>query len=173
MAQEAVMNAIFKVAQPIVMADALMLERHRTLRNTSYYQQMNTRLTGAIQEALSHVAGGYQIQATIINDITNRWKAQLAADIQTYNIDVGAAAKIYGTDVAAATTIYDTDVKKWLGMEGLKVKFAEIYSNIEDNAEAAAFLWDMVFGDNDLNPSEWVTKWGDKFGVAAGQGDNY
>ena len=171
MAQEEVMSAIFKVAQPIVMADALMLERHRTLRNTSYYQQMNTRLTGAIQEALAHVAGGYQIQATMINDITNRWKSQLAADIQAYGVDVGAAAKIYGTDVAAATTIYDTDVKKWLGMEGLKVKFAEIYSNIEDNAEAAAFLWDMVFGDNDLNPSEWVTKWGDKFGVAAGQGD--
>tara|TARA_R110002020_G_scaffold88528_2_gene217236 strand:+ start:92 stop:1294 length:1203 start_codon:yes stop_codon:yes gene_type:complete len=169
MANEEVMSAIFKVAQPIVMADALMLERHRTLRNTAYYQQMNSRLTGAIQEALAHVAGGYQIQATMINDITNRWKSQLAADIQAYGVDVGAAAKIYGVDVAAEVQLYDTDVKKWLGMEGLKVKFAEVYSNIEDNAEAAAFLWDMVFGDNDLNPSEWVTAWSKKFGNAAGQ----
>ena len=44
-------------------------------------------------------------------------------------------------------------------MEGLKVKFAEIFANIEDNAEAAAFIWDMVFGDNNLNPSEWIKKW--------------
>lgn len=164
MANEEVMSAIFKVAQPIVMADALMLERHRTLRNTAYYQQMNTRLQGAIQEALSHVAGGYQIQATLINDITNRWKSQLAADIQAYGIDVGAAAKIYGVDVAADVQLYDTDVKKWLGMEGLKVKMAEVFASIEDNAEATAFLWDMVFGDNALNPSEWVAKWKKKYG---------
>jgi hypothetical protein len=164
MANEEIMSAIFKVAQPIAMADALMLERHRTLHNTAYYQQMNTRLQGAIQEALSHIAGGYQIQATKINDITNRWKAQLAADIQAYGIDVGAAAKIYGIDVGAATSMYTTDVQKWLGMEGLKVKMADILSGIEDNAEATAFLWDMVFGDNALNPSEWITKWKETYG---------
>ena len=131
---------------------------------------MKTRLQGAIQETLSHIAGGYQIQATLINDITNRWKSQLLADVQTYGVDVSQATKVYGVDVGAATKIYGTDVafqsskyvadiQKFLGMEGLKVKFAEIFANIEDNAEAAAFIWDMVFGDNNLNPSEWITKW--------------
>tara|TARA_R110000824_G_scaffold35511_3_gene111232 strand:+ start:4693 stop:5826 length:1134 start_codon:yes stop_codon:yes gene_type:complete len=168
--QEAMMGEIMKVAGPIAMADALMLERHRALRNTAFYDQMKTRLTGAIQETLSHIAGGYQIQATLINDITNRWKAQLLADVQTYGIDVDEATKVYGVDVGAATKIYGTDVafqsskyvadiQKFLGMEGLKVKFAEIFANIEDNAEAAAFIWDMVFGDNNLNPSEWIKKW--------------
>jgi len=173
--QEAMMGEIMKVAGPIAMADALMLERHRALRNTAFYDQMKTRLTGAIQETLSHIAGGYQIQATLINDITNRWKAQLLADVQTYGIDVDEATKVYGVDVGAATKIYGTDVafqsskyvadiQKFLGMEGLKVKFAEIFANIEDNAEAAAFIWDMVFGDNNLNPSEWIKKWKEKFG---------
>ena len=172
--QEAMLGEIMKVAGPIAMADALMLERHRTLRNTAYYDQMKTRLQGAINETLSHIAGGYQIQATLINDITNRWKAQLAADIQTYGIDVDQATKVYGVDVGAATKIYAADVgfqsakyvadiQKFLGMEGLKVKFAEIFANIEDNAEAAAFIWDMVFGDNNLNPSEWIKKWKDKY----------
>ena len=194
--QEAMMGEIMKVAGPIAMADALMLERHRTLRNTAYYDQMKTRLQGAIQETLSHIAGGYQIQATLINDITNRWKAQLAADVTTYGIDVDEATKIYGIDVEEAlkshaisvdeavkiygidvdqaTKIYGTDVgfqsakyvadiQKFLGMEGLKVKFAEIFANIEDNAEAAAFIWDMVFGNNNLNPSEWIKIWKDKY----------
>lgn len=194
--QEAMMGEIMKVAGPIAMADALMLERHRTLRNTAYYDQMKTRLAGAIQETLSHIAGGYQIQATLINDITNRWKAQLAADVTTYGIDVEEATKIYGIDVEEAlrshaitvdeavkiygidvdqaTKLYGTDVgfqsakyvadiQKFLGIEGLKVKFAEIFANIEDNAEAAAFIWDMVFGDNNLNPSEWIKKWKDKY----------
>jgi len=172
--QEAMMGEIMKVAGPIAMADALMLERHRTLRNTAYYDQMKTRLAGAIQETLSHIAGGYQIQATLINDITNRWKAQLAADVTTYGIDVEEATKIYGIDVDQATKLYGTDVgfqsakyvadiQKFLGIEGLKVKFAEIFANIEDNAEAAAFIWDMVFGDNNLNPSEWIKKWKDKY----------
>jgi len=173
--QEAMMGEIMKVAGPIAMADALMLERHRTLRNTAYYDQMKTRLAGAIQETLSHIAGGYQIQATLINDITNRWKAQLAADITTYGIDVDEATKIYGVDVDAASKKYGVDVgfqsskyvadiQKFLGMEGIKVKFAEIFANIEDNAEAAAFIWDMVFGDNNLNPSEWIKYWKDKYG---------
>jgi hypothetical protein len=194
--QEAMMGEIMKVAGPIAMADALMLERHRTLRNTAYYDQMKTRLQGAIQETLSHIAGGYQIQATLINDITNRWKAQLAADVTTYGIDVDEATKIYGIDIEEAlkshaisvdeavkiygidvdqaTKLYGTDVgfqsakyvadiQKFLGMEGLKVKFAEIFANIEDNAEAAAFIWDMVFGDNNLNPSEWIKFWKDKY----------
>jgi hypothetical protein len=177
-AQEAIMEALFKVAQPIAMADALMLERDRTLHNTAYYRQMDIRMQGALQQALSHIAGGYQIQATIINDITNQWKAQLAADIQTYGIDVGAATQVYGVDVGAATKVYGidvgaatanytTDVNKWLGMEGLKVKMAEVLAGIEDNAEATAFLWDMVFGDNALNPSEWIKKWKDKWGDQA------
>ena len=206
-AQEAMMGEVMKVAGPIAMADAMMLERHRTLRNTAYYDQMKTRLQGAIQETLSHIAGGYQIQATLINDITNRWKAQLAADVTTYGISVDEATKIYGIDVEEAlkshaisvdeavkiygidvdeaTKIYGIDVdatskkygvdvgfqsakyvadiQKFLGMEGLKVKFAEIFANIEDNAEAAAFIWDMVFGDNNLNPSEWIKFWKDKY----------
>ena len=206
-AQEAMMGEVMKVAGPIAMADAMMLERHRTLRNTAYYDQMKTRLQGAIQETLSHIAGGYQIQATIINDITNRWKAQLAADVTTYGIsvdeatkiygidveealkshaisvdeavkiygiDVDEATKIYGIDVDAASKKYGVDVgfqsakyvadiQKFLGIEGLKVKFAEIFANIEDNAEAAAFIWDMVFGDNNLNPSEWIKKWKAKY----------
>ena len=205
--QEAMMGEVMKVAGPIAMADAMMLERHRTLRNTAYYDQMKTRLQGAIQETLSHIAGGYQIQATLINDITNRWKAQLAADVTTYGIDVDEATKIYGLDIEEAlrthaisvdeavkiygidvdqaTKIYGIDVdaaskkygvdvgfqsakyvadiQKFLGLEGLKVKFAEIFANIEDNAEAAAFIWDMVFGDNNLNPSEWIKKWKAKY----------
>ena len=161
--QEAMMGEIMKIAGPIAMADALMLERHRTLRNTAYYDQMKTRLQGAIQETLSHIAGGYQIQATLINDITNRWKAQLLADVQTYGVDVGQATKVYGVDVGFQGQKYIADVQKFLGLEGLKVKFAEIFANIEDNAEAAAFIWDMVFGDNNLNPSEWIKFWKDKY----------
>jgi hypothetical protein len=163
-AQEAMMGEIMKVAGPIAMADALMLERHRALRNTAFYDQMKTRLAGAIQETLSHIAGGYEIQATLINDITNRWKAQLLADVQTYGIDVGAATKVYATDVGFQSAKYVADIQKFLGMEGIKVKFAEIFANIEDNAEAAAFIWDMVFGDNNLNPSEWIKYWKDKYG---------
>ena len=161
--QEAMMGEIMKVAGPIAMADALMLERHKTLRNTAFYDQMKTRLTGAIQETLSHIAGGYEIQATLINDITNRWKAQLAADVTTYGIDVGAATKVYATDVGFQSAKYVADIQKFLGMEGIKVKFAEIFANIEDNAEAAAFIWDMVFGDNNLNPSEWIKFWKAKY----------
>jgi hypothetical protein len=153
-AQEAIMEALFKVAQPIAMADALMLERDRTLHNTAYYRQMDIRMQGAIQQALSHIAGGYQIQATVINDITNQWKAQLSADIQTYGIDVGAAVSTYATKVQEA-----------LGWSGLDVKMAEVLAGIEDNAEATAFLWDMVYGDNALNPSEWITKFKEKWGI--------
>ena len=152
-AQEMMMGEIMKVAKSIGEAEALMLERDRTLHNTAYYKQMDIRMQGAMQQALSHIAGGYQIQATIINDITNQWKAQLAADTQ-----------VYGIDVSSATSIYATKIQEALGLKGLDVKMAEVLSNIEDNAEATAFLWDMVYGDNDLNPSEWLKKWKEKYG---------
>ena len=99
MAQEEVMKAVFAVAGPIAEADARMLERHRTLNNTAYFQQMNTRLQGVIQKALTHIAGGYDIQAATMKDITDRWKAQLDSDLKEYGIDVSAAVSRYGTDV--------------------------------------------------------------------------
>jgi len=192
MGQEEVMRALFSVAGPIAEADARMLERHRTLQNTAYYEDMNTRLKGVIQETLSHIAGGYQIQAANIADITNRWKTKVAAELQRYGIDVDAELKKYGIDIQkygidvdAELKEYGIDMQKYgidvgfdkakyvadlqfqLGkmgidvqLQGIKIDAATILSTISDNAEASAFIWDMIFGDN-LPPSEWIDKWKD------------
>jgi len=162
MAQEEVMRAIFAVAGPIAEADARMLERHRTLNNTAYFQQMNTRLQGVIQKALTHIAGGYDIQAATMKDITDRWKAQLDADLKQYGIDVSAAVTKYGTDVGFEKTKYVADIQKMLGMEGIKINAAQILAGIEDNAEASAYIWDLIFGDN-LAPGKWLDKWKKKW----------
>jgi len=162
MAQEEVMRAVFAVAGPIAEADARMLERHRTLNNTAYFQQMNTRLQGVIQKALTHIAGGYDIQAATMKDITDRWKAQLDSDLKEYGIDVSAAVTKYGTDVGFAKTKYVADIQKMLGMEGIKINAAQILAGIEDNAEATAYIWDLIFGDN-LAPGEWLDKWKKKW----------
>jgi len=191
MAQEEVMRALFAVAGPIAEADARMLERHRALNNTAYFKQMNTRLLGVINKAVAHIAGGYQIQAETMKDITNRWKAQLAADLKEYGvdseaalkeyeIDVGASVKQYGIDVAgavstygselaAATSIYATDVgyektkyvtdmQQMLGLQGVKINAATILSGIEDNAQATAYIWNLIFGEN-ISPGDWLDKW--------------
>jgi hypothetical protein len=172
MAQEEVMRALFSVAGPIAEADARMLERHRTLQNTAYYEDMNTRLQGVIQETLSHIAGGYQIQAANIADITNRWKTKVAAELQRYGIDVGAELKAYGLEVqkygidtTAQTSKYLADLQFELGkmgvavsMEGVKVDAANVLAQLNDNAEASAYIWNLLFGDN-VSPGEWVNRW--------------
>ena len=174
MGQEEVMRALFSVAGPIAEADARMLERHRTLKNTAYYEDMNTRLKGVIQETLSHIAGGYQIQAANIADITNRWKTKVAAELQRYGIDTDAELKEYGIDmqkygidVGFDKAKYVADLQFQLGkmgidvqLQGIKIDAATILSTISDNAEASAFIWDMIFGEN-LAPSEWIDKWKD------------
>jgi hypothetical protein len=191
MANEEVMRALFAVVGPIAEADARMLERHRTLNNTAYFQQMNTRLQGVIQKTLAHIAGGYDIQAATMKDITDRWRAQLDADIKQYGIDVssatqryttdvGAATKVYGIDVSAATqkygidvgwekTKYVTDMQRMLGMQGIKISAAQILASIEDNAQATAYIWNLIFGDN-VSPGDWLDKWKKKWETE--QGDN-
>ena len=162
MANEEVMRAIFAVAGPIAEADARMLERHRTLNNTAYFQQMNTRLQGVIQKTLAHIAGGYDIQAATMKDITDRWRAQLNADIQQYGIDVSAATQKYATDIGWDKTKYVTDMQQRLGMQGIKISAAQILSGIEDNAQATAYIWNLIFGDN-VSPGDWLDKWKKKW----------
>ena len=53
-----------------------------------------------------------------------------------------------------------SELKKWdVDAIVLDVKMADIMSKIEDNAEAASFIWDWIYGDNDLNPSEYHEGW--------------
>ena len=184
MGQEEVMRALFSVAGPIAEADARMLERHRTLQNTAYYEDMNTRLKGVIQETLSHIAGGYQIQAANIADITNRWKTKVAAELQRYGIDTDAELKEYGIDmqkygidIGLDKAKYVADLQFELGkmgidvqLQGLKIDAAKVLSTISDNAEASAFIWDMIFGEN-LPPSEWIDKWKDMWDNQDDDGD--
>ena len=158
MAQEEVMRAVMAVAGPIAEADSRMLERHRELNNKAYHQEMNTRLQGVIQKTLQHIAGGYQIQAAEIDNIRKIWEAQLNADLKEYGIDVQAASSKYSVDVGFEKTKYVTDMQERLGMEGVKVNAANILSGIEDNAEATAFIWDLIFGDN-KSPGDWIEKW--------------
>jgi len=139
-----------------------MLERHRTLNNTAYHQQMNTRLQGVIQKALTHIAGGYDIQAATMKDITDRWKAQLDADLKEYGVDVSAAVSKYGTDVGFEKTRYVADIQEKLGLAGIKIDAAEILAGIEDNTEATNYIWDLIFGEN-INPADWLKKWKDKW----------
>jgi len=165
MSNETVWQAVMAVAGPIAEADARMLERHRTLNNTAYHQQMNTRLAGVIQKALTHIAGGYDIQASTMKDITDRWKAQVDADLKEYGIDVSAAVSRYGTDVGFEKTKYVTDMTERMGLEGIKVSAAQILTGIEDNAEATAYIWDVIFGEN-LAPGPWLDKWKKKWETA-------
>ena len=172
MAQEEVMRALFSVAGPIAEADARMLERHRTLQNTAYYEDMNTRLQGVIQETLSHIAGGYQIQAANIADITNRWKTKVAAELQRYGVDVGAELKAYGLEVqkygidtTAQSSKYLAGLQFELGkmgidvsLQGLKIDAAKVLTDLSDNAEASSYIWDTIFGDN-VSPGEWINRW--------------
>ena len=158
MAQEEVMRAVMAVAGPIAEADSRMLERHRELNNKAYHQEMNTRLQGVIQKTLQHIAGGYQIQAAEIDNIRKIWEAQLNADLKEYGIDVQAASSKYSVDVGFEKAKYVADLQHALGMEGVKVNAANILSGIEDNAEATAFIWDLIFGDN-KSPGDWIEKW--------------
>lgn len=162
MAQEAVMDSILKVAVPIAMADAQTFNRQRMLnqgitnefraaQNAAFFGQMQARLSGAINETLQHIAGGYALTQTKINDLTKR-----------YGIDVGAATQIYGIDVGADTQKYVADLQFKLGMEGVKVDASKIMSDIQDNPDAAAQIWDMIFGNN-MNPTDWYATWVNPF----------
>jgi len=156
-AQEAMMGEIMKVARPIAEAEALMRERYKGKLNDAFFKQMDIRMSGAMQQAVAHISGEYGLTVATMQDITNQWKAQLAADMQAYNIETGAAVSTYATQVQEA-----------LGMRGLDVKMADIMSKIEDNAEAASFIWDMIYGDNDLSPAEFHEKWKEKWADLAG-----
>ena len=140
MAQEQVMQAIMKVAVPIAQADAKMLAANRTLRNTSYYNQMQQRLDAAIKSELSHISGGYGIQ-----------QAQISGD---YQIEGAQIASESATERAK----YVSDLQYAMGMQGVKLNAAELLQGIEDNAQATAYTWDMIFGDN-VSPADWLTKW--------------
>ena len=156
MAQEEVMRAIFAIAAPIAEADARMLERHRTLNNTAYFQEMDSRLKGVIQKALAHIAGGYQMQASTMQDLTNQWKVQVEADLKKYGIDVSAAMQQYAADMGMEQTRYMADIQEMIGMEGIKIDQAQILADITDNPEASAYL--QQFFTDGTTLSEWVTQ---------------
>lgn len=158
MAQEAVMDSILKVAIPIATADAQTFNKQRMLnqgitnefraaQNAAFFSQMQVRLSGAINETLQHIAGGYALTQTKINDLTKR-----------YGIDVGAATQIYGIDVGAETQRYVADLQYALGMEGIEVDAAKIMTSIQDNPDASSYIWDVIFGNN-VNPSDWYNTW--------------
>tara|TARA_Y100000593_G_scaffold30022_1_gene59530 strand:+ start:2498 stop:3592 length:1095 start_codon:yes stop_codon:yes gene_type:complete len=158
MAQEAVMDSILQVAIPIATADAKTFNQQRMLnqgitnefraaQNAAFFSQMQARLSGAINETLQHIAGGYALTQTKINDLTKR-----------YGIDVGAATQIYGIDVGAETQRYVADLQFQLGMEGIEVDSAKIMANIQDNPDAASYIWDLIYGNN-VNPSDWYNTW--------------
>lgn len=154
-AQEQMMGQVIKYGESIARAEVEMRKFYKGKKMDAFFKQMDIRMSGAMQQAVAHVSGGYGLTVAKMQDITNQWKAQIAADLQAYNIETGAAL-----------TTYTTKVQEALGLKGLDVKMAEIMSNIEDNAEAASFIWDWIYGDNDLNPSEyhkyWKKKWGDQ-----------
>jgi len=47
-------------------------------------------------------------------------------------------------------------------MMGVKINAAQILAGIEDNAEATAYLWDLIFGEN-IDPAAWLDKWKKKW----------
>jgi hypothetical protein len=144
MAQEEVMQAIMKVAGPIAEADARMLERDRTLVNTSYYNQMQQRLDGAIKQELAHIAGGYGIQQTQITTQGAMDRARLT------------------TEATTARSKYVADLTSALGMEGVKINAAQILAGIEDNADSTAYIWNLLFAEN-VSPADWIEKWKEKW----------
>jgi len=154
MAQEAVMDAIIKVAAPIAMADAETFAKQRMLNqglqnefraanNAAYFEQMGQRLNGAIQETLAHVAGGYALTQTKINDITKRYVADLSSDTQRFS-----------AMLSADTQRYVADMQFQLGMEGVRVEAAEVIASVNDNPAAASATWNTIFGDN-MNPADF------------------
>ena len=155
-AQEAMMGEVIKVAKSIAEAEVEMRKFYKGKKMDAFFKQMDIRMSGAMQQAIAHVSGGYGLTTATMQDITNQWKANIAADLHAYKIEPGAAVSTYATQVQEA-----------LGMAGLDVKMADIMSRIEDNAEAASFMWDWIYGDNDLNPSEYHKKWKEKWGDLA------
>jgi hypothetical protein len=162
MAQEAVMDAVLKVAVPIAMADAQTFSRQRMLnqgtsnefraaQNASFYGQMEARLSGAINETLQHIAGGYSLTQAKINDVTKRYVADLSADTTRFT-----------AMLSADTQKYVADLQYSLGMEGIQVDAANIMGSINDNLDATSYIWDMIFGDN-VNPADWAETWVDSF----------
>ena len=151
---------LIKASKEIGALEAAMFATDRNLHNAAWYKQMDIRMDGALKQAATHISGQYGLTVAKWQDITNQWKAQLAADLQAYGIDVGAAVSVYTTKVQEA-----------LGLKGLDVKMADIMSNIEDNAEAASFIWDWIYGDNDLNPSDYHKWWKEKYGDEADDDD--
>ena len=151
--QENMILSIGNMVREMAAADQKILSENRMLYNKGYLQLRTARLQAAASEAAAHVAGNYQITATKINDITNQWKAQLASDTQRY-----------GIDVTADVQTYITDVEKIL-------KGADLLSKIKDNPEAAAFLYNMIFGDTEINPEDWAVYWDEKYGDIKDTGD--
>ena len=169
MAQEAVMDSILKVAIPIATADAQTFNQQRMLnqgitnefraaQNAAFFSQMQARLSGAINETLQHIAGGYALTQTKINDLTKRYGIDVGAATQIYGIDVGAETQRYGIDVGAETQRYVADLQFQLGMEGIEVDSAKIMASIQDNPDAASYIWDLIYGNN-VNPSDWYNTW--------------
>ena len=154
-AQEQMMGQVIKYGESIARAEVEMRKFYKGKKMDAFFKQMDIRMSGAMQQAVAHVSGGYGLTVAKMQDITNQWKANVVADLQAYNIDTGAAL-----------TTYTTKVQEALGWAGVDLKMADILSKIEDNAEAASFIWDMIYGDNDLNPDEfnkqWKKKWGDQ-----------
>ena len=147
--QENMILSIGNMVREMAKADQDLYSRNRELYNKGYLTLRAARLNAAAGEAAAHVAGNYQLTATKINDITNQWKAQLASDTQRY-----------GVDVTADVQTYMTDVDKIL-------KGATLLSKIKDNPQAASFLYNMVFGDTEINPEDWAKYWDEKYGDMA------
>jgi hypothetical protein len=151
--QENMILSIGNMVREMAAADQKIYSENRVLFNKGYLQLRTARLNAAAGEAAAHVAGNYQITATKINDITNQWKAQLASDTQRYGIDVTADVQTYMTDVDKI------------------LKGATLLSKIKDNPQAASFLYNMVFGDTEINLEDWAVYWDEKYGDIKDTGD--
>ena len=151
--QENMILSIGNMVREMAKADQDLLSRNRELYNKGYLTLRTARLNAAAGEAAAHVAGNYQLTATKINDITNQWKAQLASDTQRYGIDVTADVQTYMTDVDKI------------------LKGATLLSKIKDNPQAASFLYNMVFGDTEINLEDWAVYWDEKYADIKDTGD--
>ena len=150
--QENMILSIGNMVGEMAAADQKVLAANRELYNRGYLQLRTARLNAAAKEATAHVAGNFQLTATKINDLTNQWKAQLAADVQTYGIDVTADVQTYITDVEKV------------------LKGMDILSKIKDNPQAVSFLYNMVFGDTEIDPEDWAKYWDEKYNDIADTG---
>ena len=104
---------------------------------------MNTRLLGVINKAVAHIAGGYQIQAATMKDITDRWKAQLAADLKEYGVDSEAALKEYEIDVGASVKQYGIDVAGAVSTYGSELAAATSIYATDVGYEKTKYVTDM------------------------------